>query len=405
MRFSLCNLSSLKPFQSLLRIVPNPLPASFIRGGTSKGIFLNRKHLPSDTELWRPIFSSIMGSPDPVYQRQLNGMGGGISSLSKIVVVGNPTKTSNVPDPVDIEYTFVQVGVGDGELDLSGNCGNLTTAVGVFALDEGICKIPSLELYPSCNGEDMNRRKATIKLKNTNTDKIIRTSFPVDLQTGLATLEESEIEIAGVPGMGSRVLLEFLNPAGAKTRRLLPSGKATDRVMVGGGKEVEVSCVDATNPTVFVDVNSVLGGGSAKSSWINDASLPLSMLEDIRRQAAVLMGMDPHVQAQPKICIVGSPESEGYDLVARALSMGAPHKAIPCTVALCLAAAAGMDSTIVHGILRGNNNAVIDGDGVAIKIGIPGGVVGVRAKFEGQELKSVAIERTARRLMRGEVFW
>jgi 2-methylaconitate cis-trans-isomerase PrpF len=330
-------------------------------------------------------------------------MGGGISSVSKIVVVGSPTTISTpVPDPVDIEYTFVQVGVGDGALDLSGNCGNLTTAVGVFALDEGICKIPSLELYPTA--EDGNRRKATIKLRNTNTDKIIRTSFPVHLQTGLAMLEEPEIEVASVPGKASRILLEFLNPAGAKTGKLLPTGRARDRVVLGHGTEFEISCVDATNPTVFVDVKSVLGGGT-QSSWVTGATLPMPMLEDIRRQAAVLMGMDPVTQAQPKICIVGSPESEGHDLLARALSMGVPHKAIPCTVALCLAAAAGVEGTIVKGIVRGNSEAEIGRDGVTVKVGIPGGVVGVSANFDGQEVKSVAIERTARRLMRGEVFW
>jgi len=393
----------LKQHQYLRRTVQNPLPATFIRGGTSKGIFLNRKHLPHDPAQWGPIFSSIMGSPDPIHRRQLNGMGGGISSVSKIVVVGSPTTISTpVPDPVDIEYTFVQVGVGDGALDLSGNCGNLTTAVGVFALDEGICKIPSLELYPTA--EDGNRRKATIKLRNTNTDKIIRTSFPVHLQTGLAMLEEPEIEVASVPGKASRILLEFLNPAGAKTGKLLPTGRARDRVVLGHGTEFEISCVDATNPTVFVDVKSVLGGG-AQSSWVTGATLPMPMLEDIRRQAAVLMGMDPVTQAQPKICIVGSPESEGHNLLARALSMGVPHKAIPCTVGLCLAAAAGVEGTIVKGIVRGNSEAEIGRDGVTVKVGIPGGVVGVSANFDGQEVKSVAIERTARRLMRGEVFW
>lgn len=366
------------------------MPATFMRGGTSKGIFLDRKHLPPNHNDWGPIFRGIMGSPDP-HGRQLNGMGGGISSLSKICVVGPPPSVS---ETYDIEYTFVQVGIQDEILDFSGNCGNLATAIGAFALDEKMLRVPSLELYP---GEDNSRkRKATIKLRNTNTDKTIKTMFPVSLHTGLALLVEPEIEVAGVSGMGSRIVLEFMDPAGAKTGRLLPTGKARETVIVEGYAPFEASCVDATNPTVFVKGEDFVG--------IEEEAL-LPLLEEIRQQAAVRMGLDPSSQAQPKICLVSpSAGREGCDVVARALSMGVWHKAIPSTVALCMAAAAGVDGSVVKSMGGFEGPDELTGT-LDVKIGIVGGVVGVRTKMVGDEVKSVGIERTARRLIRGEVYW
>jgi 2-methylaconitate cis-trans-isomerase PrpF len=120
--------------------IRNPLPATFLRGGTSKGIFLKRSDLPDDRAQWDRIFLGIMGSPDREHGRQLNGMGGGVSSLSKICVVGPPSEPRGAP--VDAEYTFVQVGIRDSSIDYSGNCGNLSSMIGVFALDEGICGHP-----------------------------------------------------------------------------------------------------------------------------------------------------------------------------------------------------------------------------------------------------------------------
>jgi 2-methylaconitate cis-trans-isomerase PrpF len=369
--------------------IKNPLPATFIRGGTSKGIFLLRRDLPSDTSKWAPIFARIMGSPDPLHKRQLNGMGGGISSLSKIVVVSQP-QSSKIPREtvVDIEYTFVQVGIEDDKLDVSGNCGNLTTAVGVFAIDEGLCK-------PAMDQDGMG----TVKLWNTNTNKVIKTTFPVSRETKLAELEREEIEIAGVPGKASRILLEFDNPAGARTGKLIPTGETRNMVDIGDGQMVEISCVDATNPTVFVHVNSILE--SPQKGWVTKAAFPLEKLEKIRRAGAVAMGLDPEMQAQPKICMVGPAENEEQDFVARALSMGQPHKAIPGTVALCIAGAAGVRGCIVNELVKDKINS----SDVAVRVGIPGGVVGIRSRWNGGGLKNVAIERTARRLMRGEVFW
>jgi 2-methylaconitate cis-trans-isomerase PrpF len=334
-----------------------------------------------------------MGSPDP-HGRQLNGMGGGISSLSKICVVGPPAKSS---DSVDIEYTFVQVGIEDGVLDFSGNCGNLTTAIGVFALDEKLCRIPSLGMFP---GEpDMERGRATINLLNTNTGKRIRTQLAVERNTGMVMLSTPEIAIAGVAGKGTRILLDFLEPAGAKTGKFLPTGNVVDKVVLKDGRTVELSCVDATNPTVFMAGENVFSNidDFREKTW---PEFVFPILEEVRTKAAVLMGLDPKTQAQPKICLVAPPShDDGCDLAAKALSMGALHKAIPVTVALCLAAAAGVKGSVVYDM------ASVGEGSVDVEVEIPGGVVGVKARFEGDQVKSVAIERTARRLMRGEVYW
>ncbi len=407
---------------------------------------MNRKHLPADTAEWTPIFQRILGSPDP-YGRQLNGLGGGISSLSKIVVVGSPTcKKDGIT--VDVEYTFVQVGVQDGKLDFSGNCGNLTTAVGVFALDESICKVPSIAMYapedakcPTGKTQRGDRSQAGIKLLNTNTGKIIRASFPISPKTGLAVLIDEEISITQVPGKASRITLEFMNPAGAKTGKLLPTGQVVDTIVIDG-VSIAISCVDVSNPSVFVrlsDVDVLLRSNSlepiARDGNLNAfLEVPvtdqarLDILEQIRMRAATLMGLDPYIQAQPKLSVLNSsasPMSTG-GLAARTLSMGVFHKAIPTTLALCLGAAAGLNGSVPNKILASGDDGgvtlsstqhslteakaegspfITRNGSQKLEIKIPGGTVAVIATFSEGEIKSVGVERTARRLMRGEVYW
>jgi 2-methylaconitate cis-trans-isomerase PrpF len=145
-----------------LRATPNPLPATFIRGGTSKGVFISRQHLPHDRAEWAPILLSLMGSPDPDYGRQMNGLGGGVSSLSKVMVVGPPSSSTL---NVDVEYTFVQVGIRDSVVDYTGNCGNLSSMVGPFALYAGLAAPSPLDI----NGNS----QTTIRALNTNTNKIV----------------------------------------------------------------------------------------------------------------------------------------------------------------------------------------------------------------------------------------
>ena len=227
----------------------NPIPSAFIRGGTSKGVFINRKYLPENQEEWATIFQGILGSPDPIYRRQLNGMGGGISSLSKIVVVGPPKDETDPSKKVDCEYTFVQVGVEDGTIDMAGNCGNLSSMVGCFAIEEGICSAR------------VENGRGRVRSWNTNTNKQIDTVFPISIGTQggpvRPVLDREEIGMAGVPGKASRIDLEFTNPAGARTGSLLPTGRPVDVLNLPGNALTEVSLVDTTNPTVILPYHEV----------------------------------------------------------------------------------------------------------------------------------------------------
>ncbi|KAJ7281625.1 PrpF protein [Mycena rebaudengoi] len=379
----------------------NPIPASFLRGGTSKGIFLNKADLPVDRAEWARIFLGIMGSPDPQHGRQLNGMGGGVSSLSKICVVSPASLTQR---GIDVEYTFVQIGVRDSTTDYSGNCGNLSSMIGVFALDEGMC---GGQLSPGGS-------HATVRAFNSNTQKkVINTTFPI---TGgpnpVASLDIPEVSIAGVEGKASTIILDFVHPSGARTGKLLPSGSPLDVLEIPASpndfRSLRVSYVDATNPTVFVSAAElrefiafdeyVNGSSSAAAARVSE------VLELIRQRGAEKM-------AQPKIAILSAPNQldleQGVDIVVHALSMGVLHRAVPMTVGLCLGVAANARGTLAWEIAqqaRATDSAARSGDMVRIRH--PSGVVDVGAGFsEDGTATSAKVVRTGRRLMKGVVWW
>ena len=277
-----------------------------------------------------PHLPRYYGLTGEEHGRQLNGMGGGVSSLSKICVVGPPTDPH--ASSIDVEYTFVQVGIRDRSIDYSGNCGNLSSMIGVFALDEGICNHPRLE-----------HSTATIRSFNTNTSRLVNTTFPVSVTDGKCTplLDLDQAAVAGVPGKASRIILDFVSPGGARTGKLLPTGQPIDTIQIETGDkpfQLRLSLVDATNPTVFIvlsDLRDILF--LPDTSQIDFASPPiLRILEVIRQQGAKLMSLDPSAQAQPKIAILSSPSSTdpGVDIFVHALSMGVLHKAVPMTVGL-----------------------------------------------------------------------
>ncbi|EGN98638.1 hypothetical protein SERLA73DRAFT_181195 [Serpula lacrymans var. lacrymans S7.3] len=383
--------------RSTLAKTLNPLPATFLRGGTSKGIFINRDHLPKDRNQWNPIFLGIMGSPDPEHGRQLNGMGGGISSLSKICVVGSPT-SDQVSEGYDAEYTFVQVGIRDSSIDYSGNCGNLSSMIGVFALDEGICT-----RTPTKSGS------LTTRLFNTNTNKRIDTTFPVSLSDDKMSplLDLPQVSMAGVPGRASQITLDFINPAGARTGSLLPTGKPINLVDItvqGKTTHIPASLVDATNPTVFITADGLRPIVELSEGRSIDFSKPYvgEVLESIRQQGARLMGLDPSAQAQPKIAVLSPSSDADYDITVHALSMGVLHKAVPMTVGLCLGVAANIEGTVAWTL----SSRESDSGGGLLKIKHPSGLVDVGADFEANgTVKSAKVVRTGRMLMRGAVWW
>ena len=378
------------------------LPAVFMRGGTSKAVVFHARDLPADREAWAPIFLSLMGSPDPS-MRQLDGMGGGVSSLSKVCVIGPPSR----PD-ADIDYTFAQVRIDRAHVDFGGNCGNMSSAMGPFAVDEGLVPAPR-----EASG------RAVVRIHNTNTRKIIVSRFQMD---GDVAAVDGEMAIDGVAGTGAPVRLEFLAPGGARTGRLLPTGKAAGILDVAGHGRIPVSMIDAANAAVFVPAEAVGATATEKPAEIEANPALMAKLEAIRRAASLAMGIAPDLEAAgrisgPSIAMVAPPvamtalsgrrlEAADMDIAVRFLSNGQPHRACPTTGALCLAVATRIAGSLPNEMARG-----LAPGGSEIRIGHPSGRIVVDAKVAagagGREpvAEYAAVYRTQRRLFEGRVLF
>jgi len=373
-----------------------PIPAVFMRGGTSKAIMFHARDLPFDRAAWDALFTAAMGSPDP-YGRQLDGMGGGVSSLSKVCVLAPSAR-----DDADIDYTFAQIQVKERKVDYKGNCGNMSSAVGPFAVDEGLV--------------DASGDTATVRIFNTNTQKIIRATFPLD---GKQARYDGDLVIPGVAGTGAPVRLDFVEPGGAATGKLLPSGKTTDRLDVPGFGPIDVSLVDAANPAVFVRARDIGLTGTELPERLEANSKILRLLDDIRVQGSVRMGIAPDVEAArgingiPFMAIVSTPldartltgdtiQAGSVDLTVRVVSSGQPHRALPVTISLCTAVAARISGTLAAEAL-----SKAAGD-KSLRLGMPSGVLTVDADVacEGGVwiARAGSFYRTARRLFDGRVW-
>ncbi len=374
------------------------LRAAFIRGGTSKALVLHLADLPDDQADWAPIFLSALGSPDP-NGRQLDGMGGGVSSLSKVCVVGPPSR----PD-ADVDYTFAQIAVGTPMVDYSANCGNMSSAIGPFAVDEG--------LVPAPNGP-----MAVVRIHNTNTRKIIVSRFA--MEDGHAAID-GDLVLDGVAGSGASIQLEFQDPGGARTEGLLPTGNAVDRLDTGMFGAFDVSMVDAANPCVFVAAAEVDATGIELPDELQQNGALLDRLEAIRRHASVAMGLAASlddaatIPGVPKVAMIAAPAASptlsgkplaagDVDILVRMISIGQPHRAVPLTGALCLAAACRIPDSVAARLLRPTAQ-----DGT-VRIGHPSGIVLVAAEIEttatGIHINQATVFRTSRRLFQGEVFY
>jgi len=364
------------------------IPAVFMRGGSSKGVFFHASDLPSDRSALDPILLSVIGSPDP-YGRQIDGMGGGISSLSKAVIIGPPTR----PD-CDVDYSFAQVAVDRPVVDWASNCGNLSSAVGPFAVDEG--------LVAAADGN------ALVRIHQVNTAKVIHARFPV---SGGKAVVTGDFAIAGVAGTGARIRLDFLEPGGAGTGRLLPTGNARDHLDVPGFGPVAVSMIDAANPIVFVAAGNLGLTGTELPDAIEARPDVMAALDWIRRQAAVAMGMAARPEdaalSVPKVAMLAAPgacatldgrtvPAPAQDIAVRMISMERAHRAVPLTGAMCLAVAARLPGTVAHALAR-------DAGGDEVRVANPSGVLSVGAIVRDGEAKSALVFRTARRLMQGAV--
>lgn len=364
------------------------IPAVYVRGGTSRALIFRQEDLPAERRDWDPIFLAALGSPDPG-RRQLDGLGGGISSLSKVAVVGRSAR----PD-ADVDYTFGQVPIDGGPVQYRGNCGNISSSIGPYAVDEGL-------VVPTGS-------EATVRIFNTNTGKVIVSRFRV--QGGKAAVA-GDFKLQGVAGTGAPIRLSFLQPGGATTGQLLPTGSPCDLLPLHG-RQVACSLVDAANPVVFTEATSVGLTGRESPAELDTHPTALRDLEELRVQAAVRMGL---VQAEeqarttllnlPLVAVVSAPQAgDGAHVVVRMVSTGQPHRATPLTGAMCLAAALRTPGTVAARVAQ-----LPAGAGDDLLIAHPTGVLPVAAALSTAADGSVTVDetvvyRTARRLMEGRVF-
>lgn len=376
------------------------IPAAYMRGGTSKGVFLRTDVLPADPADRDRLLLRITGSPDP-YGKQIDGMGGATSSTSKVVLVGRSSR----PD-CDVDYWFGAVAIDQPVIDWTGNCGNLTAAVGPFALNEGLVSAPRDGV-------------AVVRLWQANLGKRIIAHVP--MRDG-AVCEEGDFRVDGVTFPSAEIRLEFLEPGGLDGEAggaMFPTGHMIDTLAIPGIGPVPATLINAGNPSIFIDAASLRLTGAELPSQINRDPALLAKLETIRAQGAVAMGLAataaeaterrPHT---PKIAFVSAPQNytvasgkkiaaDTIDVTARIMSMGQLHHAITGTGAIALAVAAAVPGTLVQRLLARRR------PGEKLRIGHSSGAVEAQATAvlrEGQWIVEKAVmSRSARRLMEGWV--
>ena len=368
------------------------LPVTIIRGGTSKGVYILEKDLPADKAAWEPLLLRLMGSPD---KKQIDGLGGSQSVTSKVAIV----KKSDHPG-ADVDYTFAQVSVDKPLVSYKGNCGNISSGVGPFAIEKGLVKAQD--------------GFTTVRIYNTNTDKII--AADVHTKDG-QVVYEGDFAIAGVPGTASPVKLKFVDPAGTLGKGLLPTGNAVDTLEVPGYGKVEVSIVDAANPLVFARAKDLGLTGKELPDDLNADSEKLELLEKVRGLAAVKLGLiDDYTLSPwdtpgiPKMTFVAvaddyvTPDGkeikkEQIDLLSHMMSMQKTHPSYAMTGAMCTAAAAVIPGSIVNQVLPK------DVDTQFIRIGHPAGILECGVDFTENgpvpEIEDTFGFRTANLLMEG----
>jgi probable AcnD-accessory protein PrpF len=381
------------------------IPATYMRGGTSKGVFFLLGDLPEAAQTAGPardaLLRRVIGSPDP-YAKQIDGMGGATSSTSKTVILSKSSRAEH-----DVDYLFGQVSIDKPFVDWSGNCGNLSAAVGPFAISNGLvdpARIPR-------NGV------AVVRIWQANIGKTIIAHLPV---TEGAVQETGDFELDGVTFPAAEVQLEFMDPAAEEEGAggsMFPTGNLVDELEVPGLGTLKATMINAGIPTIFVNASDIGYTGSELQDAINSDPKALSMFETIRAYGAVRMGLIGHVdeavtrQHTPKVAFVAPPAeylsssgkrvtTEDTDLLVRAMSMGKLHHAMMGTAAVAIGTAAAIPGTLV-------NLAAGGGERSAVRFGHPSGTLRVGAEAvqaNGEwQVKKAIMSRSARVLMEGWV--
>jgi 2-methylaconitate cis-trans-isomerase PrpF len=373
-----------------------PVAASFWRGGTSRAVLLRQSDLAEFDDCAREaIILAALGSPDP-YGRQVDGLGGGISSLSKAAIIDRAPTGADA----DVRFRFAQVDVERPRAEFVGNCGNISAAIGPFAIDTGMVQVPP------------NAAEAQVTVLSTNTNQRFIAHVPV--RDGRFD-PEGDFAIDGVPGAGARIGLEYLEPGGSIGRGLLPTGVTREEVRLTDGRAIEVSIVDAANPMVYARASD-LGATASEPPTQMDANRELlGTMQRIREIAASRIGLADSM-AIPKVAIVGPPieystsnhhrvPAEASDLLVRMLSMGKTHRTLAMTTGICTAVAAAVPGTLIAELAR-----VTPSSGKrVVRIGHPAGVLPIGAEVRpgpdgGWEAVSATTYRTARKIMDGCVY-
>ncbi|MCG6301005.1 2-methylaconitate cis-trans isomerase PrpF [Vibrio vulnificus] len=377
------------------------VPATYMRGGTSKGVFFNLADLPPEAQIAGEkrdqLLLRVIGSPDP-YGKQIDGMGGATSSTSKTVIVSKSSRADH-----DVDYLFGQVSIDKPFVDWSGNCGNLSAAVGPFAIHAGLIdekRIPQ-------NGV------VTVKVWQANIGKTIEVHVPI--QHGLVQ-ETGEFSLDGVTFPAAEIQVDFVDPADGEGS-MFPTGNLMDDLVVPGVGTFNSTLINAGIPTIFLDAEALGYSGTELQEQINNDEQALAKFETIRAYGALKMGLISSIdeaesrQHTPKVAFVAKPksyqassgkvvEAGDVELLVRALSMGKLHHAMMGTAAVAIGAAACVPGTLV-------NLAAGGGEKQAVTFGHPSGTlkVGAQAKAteQGWVVEKAIMSRSARILMEGFV--
>jgi probable AcnD-accessory protein PrpF len=381
------------------------IPATYMRGGTSKGVFFSLDDLPLEAQ--RPgierdaLLLRVIGSPD-AYGKQIDGMGGGTSSTSKVVIVSSSRRPNH-----DVDCLFGQVSIDSAFVDWSGNCGNLSAAVGPFAVTKALLPFARIPL----NGI------ATVRIWQENIGKTIVAEVPV---RDAEVQELGNFELDGVTFPAAEIVLAFLDPAAGEDgddKAMFPTGNLIDELNVPGIGIIQATLIDAGTPTIFVEAASVGFYGTEMQEDINGDAKALKRFESIRAYGAIRMGLitSPEEAAgrqhTPKIAFVAKPqtyisssgkkvEADEVDLVVRALSMGKLHHAMMGTAAVAIGTAAAIPGTLVNLVAGG-------GQRDTVRFGHPSGTLEVAASVERRDgqwrVSRAVMSRSARILMDGYV--
>lgn len=361
------------------------VPVVVMRGGTSKGVFLAFEHMPTNQLLWEDFLLDIMGSPD---RRQIDGLGGANSLTSKAAII----KKSDL-EGIDVEYTFAQISIENQMVDFKGNCGNISSAVGPYAIQQGL--VPAKEPI------------TTVRIFNTNTQKVIIAEVEVENEQ---VKTDGSCSIPGVPGTGSPIYLSFTRAEGAVTGKLFPTGNPIDIIETPSGS-IPISIIDVANPLVFVRAQDIgLTGTELPHEYSQEK---LKEMEEIRSMAAEMCQFSQKEEATkkspavPKMTVIAPPmdytdltgverKASDMDLIIRMMSMQKPHQALAITGAICTTAGAFLKDTILSNIVTVTEEVV--------RLAHPAGIMQTKVDILAGHIAAIKVVRTARTILEGYVY-